>query len=265
MNPDTRVSVHCYAGDGHQVRDALELYTHHDCPITVLSPADSPVTIEGLDCRYAGQRDGSVEHRLVDGAIRIVTKGPIANQRQVEQMKVLLSYPENFFLMNDADSFCLSPKFPDYLYQQPDIVWCNHVNDTLPMNQPGYAGYPPDFPHAALQPPYFLSRRSMERLLSVVDQIVPNEVMPWIDHFMLQMAYKAKVPYRRFPDSVASDVDRYPQNLAPALDLIRRNGAVFVHSSKSPVTWRPMQKAREDFLNQQRIVARQPQSKGLKA
>ena len=261
MNPDTRVSVHCYEGDGHQVRDALELYLHHQCPLTVISPEDSRVVIEGIDCRFAGTREGSVEHRMVDGAIRIVTRGPIANQRQVEQMKLLLTYPENFFFMNDADSFCLSPEIPRYVYAEPDVVWCNRVRDTLPMNQPGYVGYPRDFPHMALQPPYFISRRSIERMLAVAGQIVPNDIMPWIDHFMLQLAYAAKIDYRNFTDSVASDVDRYPQNLRPALQMIRNYGKVFVHSSKSPATWRPMVEARRDYLQNQHT----PILKGVKA
>ena len=257
MNPDTRISVHCYEGDGHQVRDALQLYTHHECPVTVLSPTDSRVTIEGVDCQYAGTREGSVEHRMVDGAIRIVTRGPIADNRQIEQMKRLLTYPEKFFLMNDADSFCLSPEIPRYVYDK-DIIWCNYVRDTLPFNQPGYLGYPRDFPHAALQPPYFMTRGIIERLIAVTDQVKPNEVMPWIDHFMLQLAYAAKVGYERFPDSVAADVDRYPRNLAPALAAIRK-GAVFVHSSKSPTTWQPMIEARRQYLESRQHL--QPQMK----
>lgn len=248
MNLDTRVSVHCYAGDGHQVHDAAQLYLHHQRPVTLLSPIDSQVAIEGFDCRHAGRREGSVEERMVDGAIRIVTAGPIANQRQLEQMKLLLTYPEKFFFMNDADSFCLSPELPRYLYDSPDVVWCNYVNDPLPLNQPGYAAYPANFPHRAMQPPYFLSRRSMEHMVAVADQIVPNTTMPWIDHYMMQLAYAAKITVCNFRDSVASDVDRYPQNLAPTLDLIRRRGCVFVHSSKSPKTWMPMIEARNDYL-----------------
>lgn len=187
---------------------------------------------------------------MVDGAIRVVTKGPIANQRQIEQMKLLLTYPENFFFMNDADSFCLSPELPAYLYAAPDVVWSTYVRDTLPLNQPGYIGYPADFPHAALQPPYFMSRRSIEKMLAVADQIVPNEIMPWIDHFMLQMAYAAKLEYRRFENSIAADLDRYPRNL-PSAVATARNGAVFVHSSKSPKTWRPLMAARLEYLRGQ--------------
>lgn len=247
-NPNTRVSVHCYTGDEHQVRQAMQLYMHHGCPMTILSPTDSRVTIEGLDCRYAGQREGSVEKRTVDGAIRVVTAGPVANARQLAQMKLLLTtYSEGFFLMNDADSFCLSPEIPRYVYKKPDTVWCNYVNDPLPANQPGYAGYASNFPRRAMQPPYFLPRVLMERMVAVADQVVPNTIMPWIDHYMLQLAYVAGVRVQHFRDSVASDVDRYPENLAPTLALIRNRGCVFIHSSKSPRTWKPMRAAYKEY------------------
>lgn len=250
MNPHTHVSIHCYAGDGHQVRDAMQLYLHHRCPTTVISPVDSRVEISGVDCRFAGRRDGSVRELSIPGepTTRIVTAGPIANQRQIEQMKLLLGFRADYFFMNDADSFCLSPELPSYLYDNSDIAWGNYVEDTLEVNAPGYDDYPENFPRAAMQPPYFFSRRVMEKLVAVADSVKPNAVMPWIDHFLLQLAFVAGVECRRFPDSVASDVDRYPENLAPTLDLIRDHGRIFVHSSKSPLTWRPMIEARNEYL-----------------
>ena len=92
MNPDTRVSVHCYEGDGHQVRDALTLYLHHGCPVTVFSPVDSPVMVDGVVCRHVGRREGSIME-VSDLALggtedvkRTVTGGKIANERQRDQM-----------------------------------------------------------------------------------------------------------------------------------------------------------------------------------
>jgi hypothetical protein len=252
MNPNTHVSVHCYEGDGHQVRDAMELYLHHQCPLTIISPTDSQVVIDGVECRFAGQREGSIKTHVFsssgDMKPRTVTAGPIANQRQIEQMKLLLTYPEKFFLMNDADSFCLSPEISQYLYDSPDIIWCNYVEDPLGENRPGYDGYPPEFPFCAMQPPYFMSRASMEKLIAVSGSIVPNKIMPWIDHFMIQLAFAAKIKVERFTDSVAADVDRYPQYMPETLNLIQNYGRVFVHSSKSPTTWKPMIEARKKYL-----------------
>lgn len=245
MNNDTRVSVHCYEGDGHQVRDALHLFTHHKCPVTVLSPIDSRVTIEGVDCRYAGYREGSVITRHIDGRDRIITAGRIANERQRAQMQTLLEYPEKFFLMNDADSMCLSPELPAYLYNEPDIVWANVAHDPLPDNQPGY---PPGFPRLALQPPYFLSRRTIEVMLAVADQVEPNPTIPWIDHYMLQLAVAAKLVWKGFPDCVSSDLDRYPGNLEWAQVQVRHLGRIFVHSAKSIESWGPLAHAHNQFL-----------------
>lgn len=248
MNPNTRVSVHCYAGDGHQVLDALQLYTHHQCPLTIISPWDSPVVIQGVECAFAGRREGSVRSVVVDERPRIVTAGPIANERQVEQMKILLTTLENWFLMNDADSFCLAAKIPDYLYHETNTIWCNLAQDTLPMNQPGYKGYPIGFPKIALQPPYFAHRRVLEKFVAVAPNIKCNDIMPWIDHFMMQLAYDAKVTCKNFSDGWAGDLDRWvPSPLPQAVLAVRRQGKIFVHSSKSPLTWMPLVEARREY------------------
>lgn len=247
MNPDTRISVHCYEGDGHQAREALHLYTHHECPVTVFSPEDSRVTIEapGVESRYVGIREGSVSVvNIGTGGDRVVSGGPLTNLRQHQQMRALLEYPENFFLLNDADSMCLSAKLPDYLYDEPDVFWSNLVHDPALCNQPGY---PEGFPRLGLQPPLFLSRWTIERLLEVHDKIVPNTVIPWIDHYLLQCAVEAKLVWKGFPDCVSSDLDRYPGHLEWAQVQVRHLGRVFVHSAKSEKSWGPLLHARRQF------------------
>lgn len=254
MNKDTRISVHCYEGDAHQVRNALPLYLHHQCPVTIISPTDSRVTIEGLDCRYAGARAGSTGRWASDfkqeGSERIVTGGPIANERQRLQMKALLDCPENFFLMNDSDSMCLHAELPSYLYAEPDIVWSNLVHDPLPRNQPGYA---PGFPRLALQPPYFLSRWTIEAMLAVADQVTVNPVMPWIDHYMLQLAVQAKLVWKGFPDGLSSDL-YHIGHLEWAQVQVRHLGRIFIHSAKSKETWGPLLHAHTQFCADYRAV-----------
>lgn len=262
MNKDTRVSVHCYEGDGHQVRDALQLYLHHQCPVTVISPEDSRVVIDhpGIECRFAGKREGSVIHVKIpaEPVERIVTGGPIANQRQVEQMKLLLTYPESWFLMNDADSFCLSPEISRYLYDENKKIWCGVAPDP---NEPAYEGYPADFPHFALQPPYFMHRSLIEKMVAVAPQLIYHEKQPWIDHFMTHMAYAAKVSFQNFRDGIGSDIDRYPENIPVVHAAIRNEGKVFFHSAKSPKTWGPLVECRRDYVNRNSGI----RQKGLRA
>jgi hypothetical protein len=240
--------VHCYEGDAHQVVSALGLYTHHQCPVTVISPIDSPVTIDGVDCRFAGVREGSTGRWAADfnqeGSNRIVTGGPIANARQIAQMKKLLECPENFFLMNDSDSMCLDAKIPDYLYAEPDIVWSNLVHDPMPINQPGY---PHGFPRLALQPPYFLSRRTIGAMISVAHKVVTNSIMPWIDHYMLQLAVEAKLVWKGFPDGVSTDL-RHPGHLEWAQVQVRHLGRIMLHSAKSTEDWGPLVHAHNQFV-----------------
>ncbi len=251
MNPDTRVSVHCYEGDGHQVRDALTLYLHHGCPVTVFSPVDSPVMVDGVVCRHVGRREGSIME-VSDLALggtedvkRTVTGGKIANERQRDQMRALLDHPENFFLMNDADSFCLSPDIPEYLYREPDVLWSNVVHDPLTVNEADWYG---GLPFIALQPPYFMSRWTIEKLLEVADSVETNERIPWIDHYLLQLAIASGIRVKGFRDSVASALDRHPANVAYAVAQVQYLGRVFVHSAKSPATWAPLIEARRKFV-----------------
>jgi hypothetical protein len=106
---------------------------------------------------------------------------------------------------------------------------------------PGYAMHPLDFPRKALQPPYFASRSVIEKLLSV--EVPVNDLIPWIDHFMLQLAIASGVEYKNLPLTVASDLDRYPENLPKAVRRVRCDGRCFIHSAKSPATWGPLVEA----------------------
>ncbi len=118
MNPDTRVAIHCYDGDRRQVEETLTVHSAHGCPVTILSPEDSKVEIPGFDCRFGGKRQSI---------------GPDSIEREKEHLRILLTYPENFFLLNDADSMCVSPKLPDYLYAEPDVLW----GSLMFIDQPG--------------------------------------------------------------------------------------------------------------------------------
>src|ERR1035437_5005933 len=135
MNEDTRVAVCCYEGDGHQVIEALEFFLHHECPLTVLAPEDSKVDVNypGVTNVFAGKR---------------AYLGQDSLDRQVLHLKALLQFPENHFLIHDADSVLLDPKIPDYLYAEPDVVWSNQVNDAIPEHQ---SSFPEGWPHVAFQ------------------------------------------------------------------------------------------------------------------
>ena len=206
MNEDTRVGVCCYAGDGDQVLANLGLYLHHGCPVTILSPEDSKVEIQhpGVVNRFGGKRAHVGQDSL---------------DRERRHLEILLEFPEKYFMIHDADSVCLDPKFPDYLYAEPDLVWSNQVNNTLREHQPYF---PKGWPHIAFQPPYFLSRKTIEALLAVADdpQCVASPMMPFIDHYMLQLTYTAGLPWKRLVGCVACQPHL-------ARELVRRGVSIF--------------------------------------
>lgn len=224
MNPDTRVAVCCYAGDAPQVAANLDLYTHHECPVVILSPEDSKVEIPGVDNRYGGLAGHIGAHTL---------------ERERRHLEILLGFPENHFMIHDADSVCLDPKFPDYLYAEPNLVWSNQVNDEIPQHQ---ATFPEGWAHVAFQPPYFLSRRTIEAMLAVADQIViSHDMMPFIDYYMVQLTYTAGLPWRRFESCVCC----HP---SLALRLVKTGQANILHGIKSPKDMHDLLNARQNFL-----------------
>jgi hypothetical protein len=233
MNPDTRVAVCCYAGDQHYVIKALDNYLQHECPVVVLSPEDSKAEIRypGIENRFAGKRAYIGQDSL---------------DRQRKHMELLLTFPEEYFLVHDSDSVCLTPELPHYLYEEPDILWSNLVNDDIPEHQ---AAYPEGFPHIAMQPPYFMSRKTVRALLTGTEGVIANPTLPFIDHFFPQLAWATKWPYRGFPDGASCSTDpSLPCGEQILAKLVRESGHVFLHSIKRREVLDRLMEERKTFL-----------------
>ena len=233
MNKNTRIAVCTYAGDQCQVIRALDNYLQHGCPVVVLSPEDSPAEIRypGIENRFAGKRAYIGQESL---------------ERQRLHMQTLLTFPEEYFLVHDADSVCLSPELPAYLYAEPDVLWSNLVQDDIPEHQ---AAYPEGFPHIAMQPPYFMSRKMISALVAAAEDIVANPTMPFIDHFFVQMAVKAGVSYRKFPDGASCSTDpSLPCGEQILANLVRTSGHVFLHSIKRREVLDRLLQVRQEYL-----------------
>jgi hypothetical protein len=234
LNPSTLIVVHCFQGDEELVRRHLPVYLHHGCPVMVLSPIDSPVKIDhpGVECRSAG-------HRAYYGQDSL--------DRQYEHLKILLGTPFDFFLLNDADSMCLSPKIPGYLYlpNTRNTVWSNIVGD--------WRTHPSKYPKVAMQPPYFTHRDAIEKMLQHADGIVTDPITPYIDWYMVALTEEAGVERRTFPDGASfpawrRENIRETQQLGhdfkhqyvtngrilgdTAMQQAVLNGAVFIHAIK---------------------------------
>lgn len=182
MNPDTTVIVCGYEGDGHQVNAFMPLYKHHGCPVVIMSPEDSPIPeIPGTATIRAGKRAYIGQDSLV---------------RQWLHMKAALDFPSKFYLFNDSDSFCITPEIPAYVYQS-EFLWSNEVED---FRVPGFDGIPASyhegFEQIAMQPPYFMSRAILERLVSAGENIQADPITPFIDWYMVQVCYKAGMKHR---------------------------------------------------------------------
>lgn len=233
MNENVLVAVSCYAGDKQQVENNLSCYLHHGRPVWLMSPADSPVTgIAGVESYCAGKRGWIGPHTL---------------ERQRKFLEKLSQSSYKYFLFNDADSVCLSPRLPDYLFKHTDTFFSNEVTDTNPG--------PSQLPKIALQPPYFFSHAVVRALLRVAStpalsytHVTAHGELPiptdCIDHFLLQLVYAAGMRHESFPDGAswetASEV-----GLTQMKIHVGQLGKIFVHSIKTKQVLDTLMKARE--------------------
>jgi hypothetical protein len=241
MNPQTLVVVHAYEGDAHQVEHALKrgLYLNHGCPVLILSPEDAPVNIEmkGVECRQAG---------------RAQYWGQASLDRQRAHLEILRDDYKDFewFLLNDSDSFCLEPVLPAFLYDDPNVIWSNIVEEGRDHTSP--------YPKIAFHPPYFLGRQALERLLTAADkpEVTAHEITPFIDWYMVALACESGTPYKSF-EGLGTSFPAWKHNPIPETKQLGQRpdhkndpggkrdggwkmarrvqlGAIFIHSVKHP-------------------------------
>jgi hypothetical protein len=216
MNEDTRIVVFCYDGDRDLVEQHLPVHLSHRCPVAIMSPFDSPVFIQspGVDCRNAGKR---------------AYIGQDSINRHRAHLEMCLEYSENYFLLHDADSLCLSPEIPGQLYRGADdgIVWANEVVEFRPHQTP--------YPKIAMQPPYFLTRKTLLKLLAA--PIVPTHpITPYLDWFWTANCWSAGVDHAPFsaimhPSKAAPFVTGTPWEILSY--SIRHSGNVMMHPIKT--------------------------------
>ncbi len=187
------VAISGYDGDRHQIESNWQCYEHHNSPVLVLSP-----------------KDGAIDRMNSAKCISIGAKGWIGAHtlyRQRRFLQMILNEPGEFVLFNDADSVCLSPQIPKYLYDSPGVFWSNEVRDTNPAAS--------KLPKLAFQPPYFFSKSVLHSLVRSSATPAHSFTQPspegWpmplptecIDHWMLQVVYAANLPHRTFPDGAS--------------------------------------------------------------
>lgn len=190
MNEETLIAVFGYGPSEHKPEDwgyshkgdvdriymLMPYHVKHECPIVILSPEDAPIKSLGDHiCRHAGRR-GYIGQESID--------------RQKKHLKLLLEYPFEWFLLNDADSVCISPKIPEYLFRERRTFWSNEAVDPRPHKT--------DFPKLALQPPYFLDRAALQALVDVFNQVAMDPITPYIDNYMLRLVCAAGVEHRPY-------------------------------------------------------------------
>lgn len=131
--------VQCYQGDAALVESTLSWHARHG-QVLVLSPADSPVNIEGVECCSAGRQGWA---------------GPETVERQYLHWKIAAEYDADWFLFNDSDSFAL--ELPEYVFD-PEVFWSNYRTPYKNNREMRDVFY--------VQPPFFMSRAVLEKFIA---------------------------------------------------------------------------------------------------
>lgn len=225
MNKETLVAISGYSGDAAQIATNLPVYRHHECPILVLSPTDAPITSlgddnTGIEFQTAGQKGWIGPHTL---------------KRQEQFLRALYDTPYKWFLFHDADSVCLAPKIPEYLYSKTGVLWSNEVRDTNPA--------PSRLPKIALQPPYFFHRSVLMAMIrhsttpsaSFTQPSPEGWPMPTptdcIDHWMLQVVHSSGRQHQSFLDGASFETTS-DHGFSVMREHVGRLGKVFIHQVK---------------------------------
>ena len=215
------VAISGYSGDQHQIENNWDCIAHHKAPVLILSPIDAPITkLHDAKCFSVGKKGWIGPHTL---------------QRHVRFLRKLMEEQADFYLFHDADSICLSPELPKYLFNTPDVHWSNEVFDTNPS--------PSLLPKLAFQPPYFFSKGVLQSLIRSAATpaqsftvLTAQGSMPLptecIDHFEMQIVYSAGLRHSTFPDG-ASFETMSEHGLNTMSEHVRALGKIFIHQVKT--------------------------------
>lgn len=230
MNENTLLAGFGYAGDAKQIEILLPVWEHHQVPIVVMSPIDSPIeTMKGHICKQEGLR-AYIGQKSLD--------------RQWMQMRTILEFndasgkPFEWFLFNDSDSLVLTPELPKYLYEDQDTVWSNEVDDFRRPGQSWQGGppWPLDYhkglPLIAQQPPYFMHRSACQRMVNIASSIKMCPITPFIDWYMVQLTVKAGLKHKPFRNGASCETTT-PNGIAVMSECIAKRGARFIHAVKT--------------------------------
>lgn len=216
MSRSTIIAVCCYQGDRHQVLNQMRVHCRSGHSVIILSPDDSPVLIPGFINLHAG-------HAAYIGDKSLT--------RQIKYFEALLKFDHQFFLLHDSDSMMLSKEIPDRLYlESSEVLWSNEVREPRPHDSP--------YPKLAFQPPYFLNRDSMRRMVEVSNKIPVHPITPYVDWYMNALSSEAGLKHRAFTE--LEHPSRCPTPFSgsdPWLRLeyrIKYMGTNFVHPIKTP-------------------------------
>jgi hypothetical protein len=228
MNPSTRIIISAYNNDQHQLEILNTAHERHECPITIMSPEDAPIThCCGHEIRHAGVKQYFGQESI---------------NRQVLQMEKALEFPEKWFLFHDSDSVILKPEFPAHWYTEPISVWSNEIGDPRVPGEPNPDGFlkhdfpmiPVDYhegyPKIAMHPPWFMHRSIVEKFVEL-GPLPADPISPFIDWYYVLACKSVGVEHRNMEGSVSRPTANQ-EEIDQMVEYVK-SGHTILHSVKT--------------------------------
>ena len=150
---DLLVVILCYAGDVDQVQYQLGSYTHHDASVLLLSPEDAPAVIDHPQMtNHSAGLSG--------------WKGPHVAFKLMDHWRIMLEHPQNWFLVHEPDSVCLSSELPSEILGREDVLWSMALGE-------------PNQPFTNYNAPWFGHRNVFEMMLREAEEHVEEWNDAW--------------------------------------------------------------------------------------
>jgi hypothetical protein len=135
------------------------------------------------------------------------------------------------FLINDADTFCVSREIPAGFYAEPDVLWSGEIAESRPHESP--------YPKLAFQPPYFMSVSALSRFVEASRKVITHPITPYVDWWMNAVCHEAGLRHKPFvelehaPRNVVGDWSDLSDPWRILEYHIRHCGAVMMHPIKT--------------------------------
>ena len=183
----------------------LPFWQAHNCPMLTFCPVDDKIV--GPEKIVAWGAKGHHDSWALD--------------RFKYLLKLLTTYPYDYFMINEYDSMCMCGPLPEFLYDR-DALWCNLFHDS------GTQFLGTSFCH----PPLFMSKKILCQIVETGEKYPQHSEHHFWDRWIGLMCELGKIPIAGY-DHWGFAWNTIEPHLIPQARQAALDGALFFHGVKT--------------------------------